>query len=243
MSVPEKLGLLPVAVGALIASWSLLLAGCGTHPVPEQPSWADVEPILRGECSQCHGSTAPQTGFNYRLDFFDMTSAICGDAARAIPPASAPTFGPVLAGAAAELIYQDIEPIGSGGLPKMPPQPGAPLYDWERETLENWTAEQPLLQGSPPAGNHAPTIQVNQLPLTVKNQLSFIAALDDADGDDVVGVIEVSDQPVFAMNRSGSFAVDLDASTWPSGTQQLTAVLCDGWTNVSYPVASVVVQH
>jgi hypothetical protein len=45
------------------------------------------------------------------------------------------------------------------------------------------------------------------------------------------------------MNRSGSFAVDLDASTWPSGAQHLNAVLCDGWTNVSVDLGSLVVNR
>ena len=213
--------------------------------MPEQPTWADVEPILRGECSGCHGSTAQQTGLDYRLDFLDSTSLAlaCGDAAQAIPPAGPPTFGPVLAAAAASLIYQDIEPVNSGGPPKMPPQPGAPLYDWEREMLENWTGESQLLQGSAPTGNRPPAIQVNQLPSPAKSHVSFIAALSDPDGDDVLGVIEVSGQPVFAMNRSGSFAVDLDASTWPSGNANLTAVLCDGWTSVSVPLVSLVVNR
>jgi hypothetical protein len=240
LNVLEQLAPLLLAVGLLSA------AGCGTHPVPEQPSWADVQPILRGQCSPCHGSTAPQTGLNYRLDFLDQTSLAlaCGDAAVAIPPLTAAPPGPVLAAAAADLIYQDIEPTTKGGPPKMPPLPGAPLYDWEREMLENWTAEQPLIQGSPPAGNHLPTIQVTQLPSTGKSDVSFIAVLSDPDGDDVVGVIEVTPgQPVFAMNRTGSFEVDLDASTWPAGTANLTAVLCDGWTNVSVPLVSLVVNR
>ncbi len=243
LNVSGQLGSLFLAVG-LLAAGLLSVAGCGTHPVPEQPSWADVQPILRGECSQCHGSTALQTGLNYRLDFFDMTSDVCGDAARAIPPAGMPTFGPVLAAAAADLIYQDIEPTAKGGPPKMPPQPGAALYDWEREMLENWTAEPMLVQGSAPTGNHVPSIQVTQLPSTGKSDVSFIAVLSDPDGDDVVGVIEVAPgQPVFAMNRTGSFAVDLDASAWPSGTTNLRAVLCDGWTNVSVPLGSLVVNR
>lgn len=236
--MPEQLRTLLRVAGLLLA------AGCGGHTVPEQPSWADVQPILRGECSGCHGSTAPQTGFNYRLDFLDQPSLAmaCGEAAIAIPPATAPTFGPVLAGAAAALIYQDIEPGTAGGPPKMPPEPGAPLYDWERETLENWTAA-PSFVGSPPPGNRAPTIQVTQLPPTGKTDVSFVAVLGDPDGDDVVGVIEIAGQPIFSMNRSGSFAVDLDASTWPSGSQQLNAVLCDGWTNVSVPLVSLVVNR
>ena len=200
-----------------------------------------MAPILRGECSQCHGSTALQTGLDYRLDFFDMTSDVCGEAARALPsPTALPTPGPVLAAAAASLIMTDIEPPAGGGDPKMPPLPGLPLFDWEQQTLERW-ASKPV-KGPPPTGNHQPTIQVNGLPSVVDRQLAFTVLLSDADGDDVVGVIEVAGQ-LFAMNRSGSFAVDFDASTFPSGVQRMTAVLCDGWASASYDLGPVDVKH
>jgi hypothetical protein len=240
LKVPAQLGSFFLPVG--LAFGLLAAAGCsGTPSVPEQPTWADVEPILRGECSQCHGSTAQQTGLGYRLDFFDMTAEVCGAAALALPPPTArPTPGPVLAGAAADLIYQDIEPTAGGGPPKMPPQPGPLLLDWEREMLENWT-DQPS-KGPAPAGNRLPTIQANGIPSTVDKDLQFLVVLGDPDGDDVVGVIQVAGV-TFAMNRTGSFAVDLDTSSWPNGVQQLTAVLCDGWANVSVPLGPVAVVH
>ena len=210
--------------------------GCTVGPsAPEQPTWADVAPILHGECAQCHGSTAAVTGFGYRLDFFDMTADVCGDAARAIPQP-----GVILGGAAASLIYDDVTPSTPGGAARMPPAPGPSLYDWERQTLQRWTV-QPV-KGPPPQGNRVPTIQMNGLPSTIDRRLTFTALLSDPDGDEVVGVIEVADQ-LFAMNRSGTFAADLDSSTWPAGPQRITAVLCDGWTSVSYDVGPVNVSH
>jgi hypothetical protein len=198
-----------------------------------------VAPILRGECSQCHGATAPQTGLNYRLDFYNTD--MCGAAAHAIPPSNALPPGPILAGAAASLIYEDIEPTSSG-FPKMPPQPGAALAGWEREMLENWTNYPSM--GLPPASNRPPTIQASGIPATVDKSLQFIALLDDPDGDDVIGVIKADVTTTeFAMNRTGSFAVDMDTSTWPNGEANLTAVVCDGWTSVSVPIPTVVVKH
>ena len=41
----------------------LLALACDGSPAPvAQPTWADVEPILRVHCNHCHGATAAQTG-------------------------------------------------------------------------------------------------------------------------------------------------------------------------------------
>jgi len=72
-----------------------------THD-PGAPDWADVSPLLRGECTGCHGSTANDTGGGYRLDFYDMTPAVCGEAAQALGSAT------ILAGGAAPLIKADV---------------------------------------------------------------------------------------------------------------------------------------
>jgi hypothetical protein len=223
-------------IAASFVAVSVAGAGCSGPPdVPAQPTWVDVAPILRGECAQCHGSTAAVTGFGYRLDFFDMTADVCGEAARAIPQP-----GLILGSAAASLIYDDVTPPGDGNAARMPPAPGPSLYAWERQTLQRWTV-QPV-KGPPPTDNHVPTIQMNGLPSTVNKQLTFTALLSDPDGDEVIGVIEVADQ-LFAMNRSGTFAANLDTSTWPAGPQRMTAILCDGWTSVSYDVGPVNVSH
>jgi hypothetical protein len=225
---------------------SLLLLGAGAVAVmaggactappsaPEHPTWVDVAPILRGECNECHGSTAPTTGALYRFDFYEMNAATCGEAARALPAGTA-----LLAGAAAPLIKTDITPMVDGH-PRMPPLPAAPLLDWERDTLTRWGA-QPA-KGSPPPDNHAPTIELGQLPFTVDQQLAFTAVVSDPDGESVIGTIEIGGY-AFLMNRSGSFAVSFDSSQWPPGSQRLTAYLCDGWTNVSYDLGPVQITH
>src|SRR5579863_2131078 len=66
---------------------TLLLSGlaCSSTPSePQNPAWADVAPIFRGECNGCHGWNAGQTGSGERFDFFDVTTDVCGDAALAI---------------------------------------------------------------------------------------------------------------------------------------------------------------
>jgi hypothetical protein len=200
-----------------------------------------VAPILNGQCNGCHGSTADVTGLSYRLDFYDMQQptpqmpdVLCGDAAAAIP-------GGILAHTAAPTIANDIDPADGGIRPRMPPLPASPLPDWQRETLRRWAADPS--KGPPPDSNHAPTIEVHQLPSSVDTQLAFIAIIADADGDAVVGALEVGDQPRFLMNRAGSFAVALDSSAWPAGTERLSAVLCDGWTKVTIDLGPVQVAH
>lgn len=211
-----------------------MAGGCGGAPsVPEHPTWADVQPILKGECTQCHGATASTTGFGYRLDFYDVSPAVCGDAALALP-------GGLLAGAAAPSIITDVTPSPEDGRARMPPSPAPVLHDWERDTILRWAA-QPV-KGPPPANNHAPTIQVTGLPMVVNNSLSFSALVDDVDGDEAIGVLEIAGV-VFTMPSSGSFNVQIPASTWPAGTQRLSAVLCDGWTSVPYDLGPVDVKH
>ena len=210
------------------------MGGCGGEPaVPEHPTWADVQPIIKGECTQCHGATASVTGFGYRLDFYDMTMDSCGEAAAALP-------GGILAGTAAPSIMTDVTPSLDNGRARMPPSPGPGLHGWERETLLRWAA-QPV-KGPPPASNHAPTIDVTGLPTVVNNSLSFSALVGDVDGDEVVGVLKVAGA-VFAMPSSGSFEVQIPATAWPAGTQRLTAVLCDGWASVSYDLGPINVKR
>jgi hypothetical protein len=212
----------------------LLGGGCGGEPsVPEHPTWADVQPIIKGECSQCHGATASTTGFGYRLDFYDMTVEACGEAARALS-------GGTLAATAAPSIVTDVTPPAGGGHARMPPAPGPALHDWERETLLRW-ASQPI-KGPPPGANHAPTIQVSGLPKVVSDSLRFSALVEDTDGDEVVGLLKIADA-VFAMRSSGSFSVEIPSKAWPAGPQRLTAILCDGWASVPYDLGPVDVKH
>lgn len=211
-----------------------LVGGCGGHPpVPEEPTWADVQPILRGNCAGCHGSTAGQTGLGYRLDFYEILPAACGDAALAIPG------GATMAAAYASKIAEDIA-LPPGGRERMPPLPGPSLDSWERDILLRW-AKHPL-KGPPPAGNRPPTVQVFGLPAQVGDKLSFTALVTDPDGDEAVGVIEVGGLTV-AMNRSGSFEADVDMASSPAGRYPLNVVACDGWTSSAYSLGWVEVKH
>jgi hypothetical protein len=220
---------------ALIALGASAAACEGAPTAPAQPTWAEVGPILRGECGHCHGSTAPLTGLGYRLDLFDI--AACGEAAAAIP-------GGALAGddGTATRIRDQISIPPGGGRPRMPPAPGPELYDWERRTLQFW-ANQPV-KGPPPTSNRPPTILINGMPSSIDARLEFIALLQDPDDDPVIAVIEVDGVPKkFGMNRSGTFAVSLDVSDRQEGAARVTAVLCDGWTNTTVDLGPITIEH
>ncbi len=226
----------------------ILLAGCDSPAVPAHPTWADVAPIVRGDCVGCHGWTAsdrppnaagvhpPNTGGGLRLDFYDVTESVCGAAALALDP-SVPLAG---SGGIAREIGSDLVVQPGAGAPRMPPEPYPALESWELETIERWTADP--VKGPPPPGNHPPTIATNRLPSTANQQLAFTAILDDSDGDSVVGVIQVPGLE-FLMNRPGSFDVVFDSSEWAPGIVYPTAVLCDGWTSTTVELGPVLVQH
>jgi hypothetical protein len=224
-------------LSSLSVPLGLLALGCSEAPsVPAHPTWADLAPIIHGECSHCHGSTAFTTGGGYRLDFYDVTTDVCGEAAEAIQ------LGSILASTSAPLMLADVSTPMGGGRPRMPPAPAPLLQDWERETLVRWTM-QPA-KGAPPANNHAPTITIAHVPVSVDQRLNFTAVLDDADADPVIGVVKVTGaSTAFAMNRAGAFSVDLDASTWPAGTERLSAVLCDGWTKATFDLGPITIKH
>ena len=228
----------------------LSVPACGPPgAAPAHPTWADVAPIVHGECGGCHGWTAsdrpadpttglhpPNTGGSVRLDFYDVTPEVCGDAALAVDPSVSLGGAP---GVAAE-IAGDVVAAAGARWPRMPLQPSPPLPDVEVQTLERWSSAP--VKGPPPPGNRAPTIAVSQLPASADGELAFTVIVDDPDGDSVVGVVELG-ALAFLMNRPGSFAVRFDASALPAGSIHPTAVLCDGWTSQTTDLGPVVIAH
>jgi hypothetical protein len=225
---------------ALIAASLLGATTWACEPAPSaplNPTWADVEPILRGECNHCHGGSARTTGALgnavYRFDFYDTTPDVCGEAMVAMDV-------PALARAAAPLIRSDVTAMPGVPRPKMPPAPAAVLQDWQQQTLQRW-AERPV-KGPPPADNRPARVEVRRFPATADRQLNFVAVLSDPDGQSAIGVIKVRDV-VYKMDRPGSFAVALDTAAWPAGNHPVTAVVCDGWTSAQYEVGQVAIRH
>jgi hypothetical protein len=216
---------------------AVLAVGCGpTAVAPAHPTWADVAPVLRGECAGCHGWTAKDTGGAYRFDLFEATPEVCGDAALALES------GVLLAGSPASppLIARDVALVPGASFARMPPLPAPALPDWERETLERWAAAP--VKGPPPATNRPPTIAVSGFPAAANAWLAFTAILDDPDDDGAIGVVEVG-RFAFLMNRTGAFGVTFDASAWPEGPARVSAVVCDGWAKSTVELGTVNIRH
>lgn len=220
---------------------SVLTASCASPPhAPEAPTWADVEPIMRAQCNHCHGATARKTGavgaLVYRFDFYDMTEAMCGEAAAGMENGQ----GQQMARGWSALIKSSIVPR-DGARARMPPAPAAPLADWQRDTLLRW-ADQPFPpRGAPGRENRRPQIRLS-VPNSANGRLSVIAVVDDPDGESVVGVLKLGGLTM-KMDRAGSFGATLDTSGWPDGRYPFSAVLCDGWGSTSYRLGSVEVLH
>jgi hypothetical protein len=224
--------------GILLAT--LLVGACGGPPeVPDHPTWADVEPILRGQCTHCHGPTAAITGSKgaavYRLDFFDMSDGSCGEAALAMGLTSplAKIYATSMKDAVASV---------NGNRPRMPPAPAPLLSEWEREVIDRWTRSTPIEKGPMPWTNRMPRLQVFSLPAEADRDLRFTVILSDPDGDPVIGIVKAGDARV-NLERAGSFTVSFDARTWAKGKHALTAVLCDGWGHMEYEVGQVEIAH
>ena len=226
----------------LLGAASLTVAvagGCAPTPeAPAHPTWADVEPILRGQCTHCHGPTAAVTGASdaaaYRFDFYDMSPAVCGPAAQALPlTALAQTWAP--------LIGADVTAPPNCTRGRMPPAPAHALEGWEIATLQRW-ASQPD-KGSPNRGNRRPDIHLVAPTAIVDKTLTFQAIIDDPDGEPAIGVLNIGDM-IFMMDRPGAFSAAIDTSSWPNGTRHLSATVCDGWDYITYgDLGNVQIKH
>lgn len=235
--------LIPVFV-----TMSFPMSGCDDSPqVPVQPTWADVEPILRGNCTSCHGASASVTGsaqggMAYRLDFYDMTASTCGEAASVLA-------GQPLAQTWAALIASDVTSPGSGWRPRMPPAPAPSLVDWQRDTLVRW-AQQPgptgavtvAPKGEPRRDDRRPDIQVLATTAMADQRLDFTAVISDADGEAVVGLVKIGDVAL-PTDHAGAFSASVNTAAWAAGTYPVSAVLCDGWDDVTYQLGNVQISH
>ena len=249
-------------LGWLLSSMLAVVAqsACTARSTPEHPTWSDVEPILRAECLGCHGGSAPSTGsvpdatgapaIIYRFDFYDLTPAICGEAASAVDVTRqfAAGFAKDDAQTIAEAITVDPDHLASR--PRMPPAPATPLAEWEWQTILRWTAgapdagaDEPVPEKGPaPLQNRAPVVSLSRLNRTADKRVSLSANLEDPDGHSAVGVLTIGTFTL-RMDRPGIFAADIDTSKWLEGDTPVQAVVCDGWTTASYNLGTIAITH
>jgi hypothetical protein len=215
--------------------WALLLGGaaCDGDDAPENPTWGDVEPILRAECGHCHGATAGTTGGGFRFDFYDLASGPCADAASVLADVGS-------ARVQANTIAQAITSMDEDVRPIMPPLPAPYLSEKEWLTILRWAANP--IKGDKPPNNQAPWISIDGTSRNADETLDVNVVVHDPEGDPVVGLIKIGDQ-VGKMDRSGAFAGRYDTSSWPAGPAVMSAELCDGWSRVSVDLVVITIEH
>lgn len=159
---------------------SMLAAICAgacaaEDPIPEHPTYVDdVEPILRGNCFNCHGVTASPLQYRTKRwdvcelnafsnvgPFMDVSNADFLGAKMRIPQTLAVYVLPRL-----------------GARPVMPPIPGRVLSDRQNQVLEAWAK-------NPVCGQRAH----NQKPTAAWLMKPTQFVVEDGDFDQVLGTI------------------------------------------------------
>ncbi len=207
---------------------ALATGACAPPTAPAKPSWAeDVQPIVQGSCSSCHGPTADVTGLAYRFDICDP--AAFADTGYVFPKM---TSGAVTKGVADFMKKL----VTDGPRPTMPPPPAGPLSDYERDVIVNWDANRDCGKR---ANNHKPTVKLVGKLVYADGDLTFTVEVDDADAETVVGTVTAGDPPV--TNAAGAVVTGLINNTGrtkitmkdvPADTQPVHVKISDGWTLV-----------
>jgi hypothetical protein len=161
---------LPIVVALLALSCS------GEAPVPAAPTWVDdVQPILRGNCLNCHGATASITLFRTkRWDVCDL------DAFAAVGPFhDDPTAEFVSARSRLPVAFRSyLLPPPGLTRPNMPPLPDPVLTDRQTEVVAAWIR-------NPQCGRRANNAKPRAAWLDKPTR--YVVA--DADDDQVLGTI------------------------------------------------------
>jgi hypothetical protein len=170
-----------VEASAVLALVALVAGSCTAPPVaPEKPSWdLDVEPILRGNCSHCHGEQTTKIAPPWRFDVCDPAAMN----ASGVSPQE-PVLGAFAASSAIVMAVDQGKPT------KMPPAPAGTLSDYDATVLRNW-AKVTGQSGAKPEDfckktgrNHDPRAR---LVTTTWQNGDLVATIDitDEDGDQV----------------------------------------------------------
>lgn len=97
---------------------ALLLAACAPE-VPDEPTWADVEPILAANCTRCHGDPSFGGAPSLAFDDYAAASALAPRIAARVTSEASPMPPPPREGE-----------VGRGG---------PPLTDRQKEVLVLWS--------------------------------------------------------------------------------------------------------
>jgi hypothetical protein len=207
----------------------LVFSACGEEAVPSDPTWVDdVEPIMRGNCFACHGSSSRTLG-RERFDVYSLDAYATVGPFTGLTIAGATGFAKMLA--TIPYLTTPDENI------RMPPPPMARLSERDVEVIQRWAAGDPPVRGVREK-NHAPRASLLAPPTWENNQLSVSFVIRDADREQVLGKLFVGDNPPVDVLRSGSqtLLVNVDQET---AAMRIILRVCDGWNTIDYDLGAV----
>jgi hypothetical protein len=214
----------------LVLSLALGAAACG-ESAPDEPTWADVQPILMANCARCHGGLNPTGGAptTFRLDVpytQNGTQTIYGAAAmadfvvaRACEEGDMPPVGPHLSGTQCDILEDwsrsHPDPAGS-------PIPWVPSNSCGEEG-------DPFHLCTRPDDHRPAAFLISPDPGAVPGTQLVTVFIDDADQDQVVGTLRWSagEEGVIGQLHGGRNTLFWFARRVPVGTWSLTAQIND----------------
>ena len=194
-----------VLIGACVI---LGLVACqGEAPPPDLPTWVDdVEPLLRGNCYQCHGVSADLANYRtVRWDVYDLRDPHYVAMGFYDPESPPDNFLGARQGDHFRLVLDYVQSADPAR--RMPPRPASPLDARALAVLKSWS-DTGFAQGAH-APNHPPTIRWREPPLVFE--------VEDADRDQVLGRLDCGGTLVPVLH-SGASALSPGARPPCAGT-------------------------
>lgn len=205
---------------------ALAVAACAPA-APDRPTWyADIQPLLRGNCVRCHdGEPLGGAPVGMRFDLYDdvavydpmFETQTTWSGARSYANPSEDASDPPLVQFAVR--YTGTQP--------MPPNPYRKLSDRQKQIIENWVMDP--RKGTRPASNRPPEVTLRGFTVGAGG-VTIDYEAHDPDRDGLWGTIKFGpgDKDVAAIiPQNGIGSVVWDTGKIPVGSYSLTAVVRD----------------
>lgn len=203
--------------------------GCGAEdPVPAVPTWfADVQPILQGNCFHCHGDNHTKAGTASRFDVYDPADPAYSEFTVSIGGIESRATDGIIGAKVMSATFMGL--VGATKVnERMPPPPASGLSARDQQVLKVWAKTK--TRGKRLV-NQKPTALFAAEPKDAESDGLFVVSLDinDGDGDQVLGKVTVAGVDAL-ITRSGRNTFKFP-STGGAGAP-VTVVLYDGQDRV-----------